>query len=163
MVGQRSPFPLKTVPYSLHRNLPALPPSLPLPWGPGSLPHHQPLLLFPSEAPQNILTHPLTQVESISVPTYCSQVGCGPQLSPLFMHESMVYTCLCAYVCKWMNVCLCMPGHACICTCKYMCVSKLSSPWQLGRRILLPLSHSVCHSLPQSLRSRQTCILHGPR
>lgn len=29
-------------------------PSLPLPWGPGSLPHPQPLLLFPSEAPQNI-------------------------------------------------------------------------------------------------------------
>lgn len=128
--------------------------SLPLPWGPGSLPHHQPLLLFPSEAPQNILTHPLTQVESISVPTYCSRVGCRPQLSPLFAYESVVNTCLCAYVCKWMNVYLCMPGHACICTCKCMCASKPSSPWQPGRRILLPPFHSVCHFLPQALRSR---------
>lgn len=34
----------------------------PSPRGPGFLLHHQPLLLFPSEPLQNILTHPLTQV-----------------------------------------------------------------------------------------------------
>lgn len=59
------------------------PSSLPLPWGPGSLPHCQPLLLLPSEALQNILTHPLTQVDSISVPTSFSPTGLRPQLSRL--------------------------------------------------------------------------------
>lgn len=54
---------------------------LPLPWGPGSLPHHRLLLLLPSEALQNILTHPLTQVESISVPTFCTLMGWRSQLS----------------------------------------------------------------------------------
>lgn len=107
----------------------------------------------------NILTHPLTQVESISVPTYCSRVGWGSQLSPLFVCGSVVYMCLCAYVCMCMNVCLCMPRHACVCTCLYMCVSEHSSPRQLGRRILLPLSHPECHPrVPQE----QTCILQGP-
>lgn len=71
--GAVGPFPSRTlISCSLSVTLPSLPL---LPWGPGSLPHHQPLPLFPSEAPQNILTHPLSQVESISVPTYCSRVG----------------------------------------------------------------------------------------
>lgn len=77
---------------------------LPLPWGPGFLPHHLPLLLFPSEALQNILTHPLTQVVS-----FCSHVLIPDRLEITALTPGSVLgreqldscMCLCVCMCVW--------------------------------------------------------------
>jgi hypothetical protein len=53
--------------------------------------------LFPSEVLQNIVTHPLTQVESISVPTTCSPMGC--------------------------HLCTCM--HLCVGKCMFACMHRI--------------------------------------
>lgn len=84
-------------------------PMLPLPWGPGSLPHRQPLLLLPSEALQNILTHPLTQVESISVPTSCSLMGWKiTAVTPnSVLGEEQLGSCMCLCMCVHMCVHVC--------------------------------------------------------